>query len=300
MRRRPKGHPEQRSPRAMPAVDKNGHMTKTSPTLPLTDGSEIPAIGVGTWPLDDAEVREMCLTAFEIGYRLVDTAENYRNEEGVGRAVRESGLPRADVFVTTKFNKKWHGDAVAGVEGNLGRLGLEYVDLVLIHWPNPGQDLYVRAWEGLIEARERGLTRAIGTSNFKPEHLQRLIDATGVAPEVNQIQCNPFTERVAERAFHEKHGIVTESWAPLAAGTGLIGHPSVWEVADAHDATPAQAVLAWHIQQGLLPIPKSSNRERLAENFAALNLRLTDDEVRTLTALKSSDYHLMDSDHFGH
>lgn len=300
MRRRPKGHPEQRSPRAMPAVDKNGHMTKTSPNLPLTDGSEIPAIGVGTWPLDDAEVREMCLTAFEIGYRLVDTAENYRNEEGVGRAVRESGLPRADVFVTTKFNKKWHGDAVAGVEGNLGRLGLEYVDLVLIHWPNPGQDLYVRAWEGLIEARERGLTRAIGTSNFKPEHLQRLIDATGVAPEVNQIQCNPFTERVAERAFHEKHGIVTESWAPLAAGTGLIGHPSVWEVADAHDATPAQAVLAWHIQQGLLPIPKSSNRERLAENFAALNLRLTDDEVRTLTALKSSDYHLMDSDHFGH
>ena len=123
MRRRPKGHPEQRSLRAMPAVDKNGHMTKTSPNLPLTDGSEIPAIGVGTWPLDDAEVREMCLTAFEIGYRLVDTAENYRNEAGVGRAVRESGLPRGEVFVTTKFNRKWHGDAVGGVSRNLERLG---------------------------------------------------------------------------------------------------------------------------------------------------------------------------------
>lgn len=275
-------------------------MTALAPTIPLTGGTAIPAIGAGTWPLDDAEVREMCLAAFEIGYRLVDTAENYRNEAGVGRAVRESGLAREDVFVTTKFNKKWHGNAVAGVEGNLGRLSLEYADLVLIHWPNPDQDLYVRAWEGLIEARERGLTRAIGTSNFKPEHVQRLIDATGVAPEVNQIQCNPFTERTAERAFHEKHGIVTESWAPLAAGTGLIGHPAVWEVADAHDVSPAQAVLAWHLQQGLLPIPKSSNRERLAENFAALGLQLTDDEVRTLTALKSSDYHLMDSDHFGH
>ncbi|MBB1514670.1 aldo/keto reductase [Tessaracoccus sp. MC1679] len=275
-------------------------MTTLAPRIPLTGGTAIPAIGVGTWPLNDDEVRAMCLTAFEIGYRLVDTAENYRNEAGVGRAVRESGLAREDVFVTTKFNKTWHGDAVAGVEGNLGRLSLEYADLVLIHWPNPDQDLYIHAWEGLIEARERGLTRAIGTSNFKPEHVQRLIDATGVAPEVNQIQCNPFTDRTAERAFHEKHGIVTESWAPLAAGTGLIGHPAVWEVADAHDVSPAQAVLAWHLQQGLLPIPKSSNRERLAENFAALGLQLTDDEARTLTALKSSDYHLMDSDHFGH
>ena len=275
-------------------------MTALAPTIPLPGGTAIPAIGAGTWPLDAAEVREMCLTAFEIGYRLVDTAENYRNEAGVGRAVRESGLPREDVFVTTKFNKQWHGDAVAGVEGNLARLGLEYVDLVLIHWPNPDQDLYVRAWEALIGARERGLTRAIGTSNFKPGHLQRLIDDTGVAPEVNQIQCNPFTERVAERAFHDRHGIVTQPWAPLAAGTGLIGNPRVWEIADAHDASPAQAILAWHLQQRLLPIPKSASRERLAENFAALDLRLTDDEVRALTALKNSDYHVMDSDHFGH
>ncbi|MHA6513833.1 aldo/keto reductase [Tessaracoccus sp. Z1128] len=275
-------------------------MTTLAPQIPLTGGTAIPAIGVGTWPLNDDEVRAMCLTAFELGYRLVDTAENYRNEAGVGQAVRESHLPREDLFVTSKINKKWHADAVAGVQGNLERLQLDYADLVLIHWPNPDQDLYVRAWEGLIQAREQGLTRAIGTSNFKPEHLQRLIDATGVAPEVNQIQCNPFTDRLAERAFHETHGIVTESWAPLAAGTGLIGHPSVWEVADAHGVSSAQAVLAWHIQQGLLPIPKSSNRERLAENFAALNLRLTDDEVRTLTALKSSEYHLMDSDHFGH
>ena len=275
-------------------------MTTLAPRIPLTGGTAIPAIGVGTWPLNDDEVRAMCLTAFEIGYRLVDTAENYRNEAGVGRAVRESGLARDDVFVTTKFNKTWHGDAVAGVEGNLGRLGLEYADLVLIHWPNPDQDLYVRAWEGLIEARERGLTKAIGTSNFKPEHLQRLIDATGVAPEVNQIQCNPFTPRTQERAFHAEHGILTESWAPLAAGNGLAEHPTVSAVAAAHDVTAAQVVLAWHIQQGLLPIPKSSNRERLAENFAALDVRLTDDEVRALTALENPDYRLADSDRFGH
>ncbi|MCC2591898.1 aldo/keto reductase [Tessaracoccus sp. OS52] len=275
-------------------------MTSHARTIPLADGTPIPAIGVGTWPLDDGEVERMCLTAFEIGYRLVDTAENYGNEAGVGKAVRESGLDREDLFVTTKFNRRWHAEAEAGVEANLSRLGLDYADLVLIHWPNPDQDLYVRAWEGLIRARERGLVRAIGTSNFKPAHLQRLIDATGVAPEVNQIQCNPFTDRPDERDFHAQHGIVTESWAPLAAGNGLIEHPVVGQVAAAHDITPGQAVLAWHLRQGLVPIPKSSNRGRLAENFAALDVQLAPDEIRTLSALTNPGYRLADSDSFGH
>lgn len=275
-------------------------MTQTTPTIALSGGTSIPAIGAGTWPLDDAEVETMALTAFELGYRLIDTAENYRNEAGVGNAVRHSGLPREELFVTTKFNRLWHGDAVAGVENNLATLGLEYADLVLIHWPNPDQDLYVKAWEGLIAARERGLVRAIGTSNFKPAHLQRIIDATGVAPEVNQIQCNPFTDRPAERQFHAAHGIVTESWAPLAAGNGLTGNAVVEEIAAAHDATAGQVVLAWHVGQGLLPIPKSSNRDRLAQNLAAVELRLTDDEIARLSALTNPDYKLSDSDEFGH
>lgn len=275
-------------------------MTKLAPEIQLNGGPAIPAIGVGTWPLDDREVERMCLTAFEVGYRLVDTAENYRNEAGVGKAVRASGLAREELFVTTKFNRNWHADAVAGVENNLATLGLEHADLVLIHWPNPDQDLYVRAWEGLIAARERGLVRAIGTSNFKPEHLQRLLEATGVAPDVNQIQCNPFAVRAEEREFHAAHGIVTESWAPLAAGKGLIDHPTVEEIAARHDATPGQVVLAWHLGQGLVPIPKSARRERLERNFGALDVVLTQEELRSLSALRDPDYRLSNPDTFGH
>lgn len=277
-----------------------GDMTKLAPTLALHSGPSIPTIGLGTWPLDDREVEQMCLTAFEIGYRLIDTAENYRNEAGVGKAVRDSGLPREELFVTSKFNKKWHADGVAGVQTNLQTLGLDYADLVLIHWPNPDQDLYVRAWEGLIEARERGLVRAIGTSNFKPAHLTRLIDATGVVPDVNQIQCNPFADRPDERAFHAEHGIVTECWAPLAAGNGLVEHPEVEKLAAARGITPGQAVLAWHLQQGLVPIPKSANPERLANNFGALDVELTDDDIAALSALTNPDYGLSDSDQSGH
>lgn len=270
------------------------------PSLPLVSGTTIPAIGVGTWPLDDAESARMLRSAFDIGFRLVDTAENYGNEAGVGAAVRESGIDRDEIFVTTKFNRKWHGDAVAGVEGNLSRLGLDRVDLVLIHWPNPDQDLYVKAWEGLIEAREKGLTRAIGTSNFKPAHLERIIAATGVTPDVNQIQCNPFHDRAAERAFHAEHGIVTESWSPLGAGKGLVEHPEVQAIAQVHSIAAGQVVLAWHLQQGLVPIPKSANAERLADNFGALQVTLADDEIVRLSDLQSSEYRLADSDAFGH
>ncbi len=281
-------------------MGKNEGMTHLAPRLPLPGGSEIPTIGAGTWPLNDREVTAMCLSAFEVGYRLIDTAENYGNETGVGKAVRESGLPREEIFVTTKFNRRWHDDSVSGVEHNLARLGLDYVDLVLIHWPNPDQDLYVRAWDGLVRARDRGLVRAIGTSNFKPAHIDRIMAATGVTPEVNQIQCNPFADRAEERAYHATYGIVTESWAPLAAGNGLIGNPVVQQVASAHGVTPAQAVLAWHLQQGMVPIPKSSNPGRLAENFGALGVRLEDAEIEALTELTNPDYRLSDSDAFGH
>ncbi len=274
-------------------------MTRLAPTRHLTGGTDMPVIGAGTWPLDDREVERMALTAFEIGFRLIDTAENYRNEAGVGNAVRASGLPREDLFVTTKFNREWHGNALKGVDGNLQRLGLDYIDLLLIHWPNPDQDLYVTAWEGLIQARDRGLVKAIGTSNFTPVHLQRVIDATGVAPEVNQIQCNPYADRGEERAFHDAHGIVTESWAPLA-GKGLVDDPVVVDTASTVDATPSQVVLAWHLQQGLVPIPKSGNPDRLRENFAALDVTLPPEDIARLTSLANPDYRLSDPDSFGH
>ena len=275
-------------------------MTVNVPSLSLSGGATIPAIGVGTWPLDDDEVTRMLHSAFAAGYRLVDTAENYGNEAGVGRAVRASGLDRGDVFVTTKFNREWHADAVAGVRANLGRLGLDQVDLVLIHWPNPDQDLYVKAWEGLIEARDQGLTRAIGTSNFKPAHLDRLIEATGVVPEVNQIQCNPFAPRLTARDYHAAHGILTESWSPLGNGKGIIEHPVVAGIAAAHGVTGGQVVLAWHLQQGLLPIPKSSNPARLAENLGGFGVSLADDEIAALTGLANPQYRVSDSDRFGH
>lgn len=271
-----------------------------APTIGLKSGAAMPTIGLGTWPLDDRETEQVCLAGFEIGYRLVDTAENYRNEAGVGRAVRTSGLPREDLFVTTKFNREWHGDPLAGIQQNLATLGLDYADLILIHWPNPDQDLFVRAWEGLIEALERGLTRAIGTSNFKPAHLDRIIDHTDVVPDVNQIQCNPFFDRPDERAYHERHGIVTESYAPLAAGNGLIDHPVVEGLAAEISATPGQTVLAWHLAQGLVPIPKSSSRARLEENFGAISLSLNHEQVHRLSSLTNPDYSLADSDTFGH
>jgi 2,5-diketo-D-gluconate reductase A len=260
----------------------------------------LPRIGLGTSPLNDADAERAVRTALELGYRLIDTAEKYRNEVGVGRALRDA--PRNEVFVTSKFDKQWH--SVDGVrqafEASAGRLGVEYLDLLLIHWPNPGQDRYVEAWRGLIALREAGLVRAIGTSNFKPAHLQRLIDETGVAPEVNQVQLSPVWAKAAEREFHERHGIVTEAWSPLGKGTDLLGHPTVQAIAKAHDRSPAQVVLRWETQQNVVPIPKSSDRERLAQNLAVFDFNLTEAELAALAALDGTSRPAADSDHAGH
>ncbi|MGZ4617011.1 MAG: aldo/keto reductase, partial [Actinomycetes bacterium] len=173
----------------------------------------MPRLGLGTWPMDDAQVESAVVAAVQRGYRLFDTAENYGNERGVGRGLRASGVPRTELFVTTKLNKRWHGvDLVAEAFGrSADRLGLDYIDLLLIHWPNPGQDRYVQAWQGLVRLLEEGRVRAIGTSNFKPAHLARILAETGVAPDVNQIQLHPGLTREAARAYHADHGIVTES-----------------------------------------------------------------------------------------
>jgi 2,5-diketo-D-gluconate reductase A len=250
--------------------------------------------------MNDADAERAVSTALELGYRLVDTAENYRNEVGVGRALK--GAPRDEVFVTSKFNKRWHSveGARTAFEASVAKLGLEYLDLLLIHWPNPDQDQYVDAWRGLIELRDPGHVRAIGTSNFKPAHLQRLIDETGVAPEVNQVQLSPVWVKAAEREFHAAHGIVTEAWSPLGKGTDLLDHPTVQAIAKTHERTPGQVVLRWETQQNVVPIPKSANPGRLAENLAVFDFDLSPDELAALAALDGSGRAAADSDRSGH
>ncbi|MGH8871218.1 MAG: aldo/keto reductase [Acidimicrobiia bacterium] len=264
----------------------------------LSNGAAMPVIGYGTWPIGDREAEAMVAAAIETGYRLIDTAEIYRNERGVGRGIRASGIDRDQVFLTTKLSQRWHGrkEAKRALADSSSRLGLDYIDLFLIHWPNPRQDRYVDAWRGMIELLEEGEVRAIGVSNFKPAHLQRLIDETGVAPHVNQIQLNPRITRLAEREFHAAHGIVTESWAPIGKGGGLLDDPVITGLARRRSRTPAQIVLRWHLQLGLIPIPKTAHSGRLAENIDVFDFALTGDEMSQLSALDTRGLGAVDSD----
>jgi 2,5-diketo-D-gluconate reductase A len=273
----------------------------TAPTITLAHGAEIPAIGLGTWPLLADEGAAAVRTAIEAGYRLIDTAENYRNEEAVGQGIRDSGLPREEIFLTTKFNRRWHSvdGARQAAEASLRKLGVDYLDLLLIHWPNPDQGTYVEAFEGLLKLLEAGVLRAVGTSNFKPAHLQRLIDATGTVPDVNQINLNPYATRAATAAFHAEHGIVTESWSPIKP-VEMLTDPVIARAAEAHGRTPAQVVLRWHVQHGYIPIPKSASLSRQQENLAVFDFELTPDELAAIDALDRGEAHLVDSDDFGH
>jgi 2,5-diketo-D-gluconate reductase A len=253
--------------------------------------------------LDDAQAEVAVATAIGLGYRSFDTAEDYRNESGVGAGVRTSGIAREEVFVTTKFNKGWHGVELVGqaCEASLERMGLDYLDLLLIHWPNPAQDRYIDAWLGLVGLIEAGRVRAIGTSNFKPAHLERIIDASGVVPDVNQIQLHPGVTRRAAREFHARHGIVTESWAPLGGEwDDILAEPVVIELAERYGRTPAQVVLRWHIELGLVTVPKTGKPARMAENIDIFDLHLEPEDVATLSELDQGEAAAFDSDKFGH
>jgi 2,5-diketo-D-gluconate reductase A len=269
--------------------------------LELVNGVAMPPIGYGTWPIGDREAEPMVAAAIETGYRLIDTAELYHNEGGVGRGIRASGVDRSDVFVTTKLSQRSHGrhEAQQAFAGSASRLGLDYIDLFLIHWPNPDLDRYVDAWRGMIDLLEQGKVRAIGVSNFKPSHLQRLIDETGVAPHVNQIQLNPWIPRLAERGYHAGHDIVTESWAPIGKGGRLLYDPVITGLAAQRDRTPAQIVIRWHVQLGLIPIPKTANPGRLLENLDLFDFTLTRDEMDQLSTLDRGGLGAVDSDHTG-
>ncbi|MFJ9008387.1 aldo/keto reductase [Streptomyces canus] len=254
------------------------------PTHTLNDGTKIPALGLGTWPMDDAEAERAVATALESGYRLLDTATNYRNETGVGRGVAAGGVPREEILVTTKLPGRHHGheETLASFEESRARLGLEYVDLYLIHWPLPRVDKYVDSWKAMIKLREDGLVRSIGVSNFTAAHIERLEKETGVLPSVNQIELHPLFPQDELRGFHADKGIVTESWSPLGRGSDLLDDPAVAGVAEAHGVTPGQVILRWHIQLGALPIPKSGDPERQRTNLDVFGFELSEAQMAAI------------------
>jgi len=257
----------------------------TAPTLELLDGNAIPQLGLGTWPLDDDEVHAAIGSALACGYRLIDSATRYDNERGVGRAVADSDVPREEIVVTTKLPGAEQGyeEALAGFEQSRRRLGLEYVDLYLIHWPLPTVGRYVDTWRAFVHLREQGLVRSIGVSNFTPGQIEEIVEATGVWPAVNQIELHPDFSQAEVRAWHAGRGIAIESWRPL--GRGLLDDPALARIAEAHGRTPAQVVLRWHTQLGLVAIPKSGNSERIAQNIDIFDFELGDDELAAIAAL---------------
>ena len=275
-----------------------------APRIKLRNGAEIPALGIGTSPLRGAESTAQIRAAIEAGYRLIDTAENYGNEDAVGQAIRESGIDRAEIFLTTKFNRKWH--SVDGVRAGLRRpagSGWEWTTSTCCWCTGPTRTRTAtsRRYGGCRRCSSRADLRAIGVSNFKPAHLQRVLDETGIVPDVNQIQLSPYGTRAESRAYHADHGIVTESYSPLGASSGqLRKDPTITEIAEAHGKSPTQVVLRWHVQLGLVAIPRSGNPGRIAENIDIFDFELSAEEMSRINALDRGDAEVTDSDKVGH
>jgi 2,5-diketo-D-gluconate reductase A len=266
--------------------------TTVVPSVRLNDGQSIPQLGFGVFQIDPADTAEAVGNALEVGYRHIDTAEMYRNERGVGEAVRASGLDRGEVFITSKLTNRYHrpDDARRAFETTLTELGVDYVDLFLIHWPLPtlyGGD-FVSTWKTLEEFREHGRARSIGVSNFQIEHLQRLATASDQAPAVNQIELHPYLLNEQVRAYGEAHGIVTEAWSPIAQGE-VLGDPAITRIADRLDRSPAQVVLRWHIQRGNVIFPKSTTLSRIKENIELFDFHLDAHDLATITVLDKGE-----------
>lgn len=275
-------------------------MQTNVPTKKLNDGLDIPAIGLGTYSLNGYKGAESIKQGIEAGYRLIDSAFNYENEGAVGKAVRESSVPRDQLRVCSKLPGRHHAydEALVTIEESLLRTGLDYFDLYIIHWPNPKVDKYVEAWQAMIEAQKRGYVRSIGVSNFLPEHLERIIAETGVAPSLNQVELHPYFEQTEQRAANDKHNIITESWSPLGRGRGegVLQDTGVKAIADAHGKTPTQVILRWHTQLGAVPIPKAGSLEHQQENLNIFDFELTEEQMSTISAFSKDNKRLWDQD----
>ncbi|MGO1838625.1 MAG: aldo/keto reductase [Candidatus Microbacterium stercoravium] len=263
-------------------------MTLDIPQITLNDSHPFSEVGLGTYNLTGDDGTAAIRSAIDAGYRVVDTAVNYGNEREVGDAVRASSVDRDEIIVTSKIPGRHHGydEAIASTRESLSALGLDRIDLHLIHWPNPSVDKYVDTFRGLIALRDEGAVRSVGVSNFTIPMLERLIDETGVTPAVNQVEMHPYFPQAELRAFHAAHGIRTESWSPLARRSELLEEQVIADLAAQHGVTPTQVVVRWHVQSGSTPIPKSANPERQRENADVFGFELTADEVRRLSALE--------------
>jgi len=259
-------------------------------SIALNDGYDIPQLGFGVWQVDDDKVGEPVRTALGAGYRHIDTAQGYDNESGVGRAIARSGVDRDTLFVTSKLRTRDQGydNALRSFMGSLDRLELDYLDLFLIHWPVPQHDKYADTWRAFVQLQRDGRIRSIGVSNFLPEHIERIIDKTGVVPAVNQVETHPYYQQRDIRDFHAKHRIALESYSPLGSGA-VLDDKTIGEIAGKHGKSPAQAIIRWHLQEGLIAIPKSVHADRIKANLEVFDFELDADDMRRIAELDRPD-----------
>ncbi|WP_099467454.1 aldo/keto reductase [Konateibacter massiliensis] len=273
-------------------------MSNSNFVITLNDGLKLPSIGFGTYSLNGARGAESMKQAIDIGYRLIDSAFNYENEGAVGKAIKQCSVPRGDLIVTSKLPGRHHKyeEALTTIEESLYRADLDYYDLYLIHWPNPITDRYVEAWQALIEAKKRGYVRSIGVCNFLPEHLERLINETGIAPSINQIELHPYFNQEKQLQWNKEHQIATESWSPLERGRNLLSESVILDIANIYKKTPTQVVLRWHIDRGALPIPKAFSKEHQIENLDIFDFELTSEEIAAINKLSRPDGRINNQD----